>query len=109
VLEVVSILREARAKTLVAEGDSVYGVHFDQDQAVLFVGAVYDASSTNNQIFELPLSLGLATTSLGATEVVFSRLSGLADAVGAISVYELTDPAASTTITVSGAGIISSP
>ena len=108
-LEVVSVLRDARARTLVAEGDSAYSVHFDIGQVVLFPGSVYSPGSNNNEVVVLPEIVGLATTSLGATNVTFSRLSGEANTNGAVRVYLLADPTSSTTVTINTAGIISSP
>lgn len=108
-LGVVSILRDARTKTVVAESDSVYGVHFDVDQAVLFVGGVYSTTSVSNEVFSLPATMGIATSSLGATEVVFSALSGGPSVAGEISIYYLAEPSSSTTVTINSAGIISSP
>lgn len=108
-LQVVSILRDARAKTLVAEGDSVYGVHFDVDQIILFTGSSYSPNSISNETTTIPSAIGLATTSLGATDVVFNRLSGEPSVTGEIYIYRLAEPQASTTVTINGAGIISSP
>lgn len=106
---VVAVLREAQAKTLVAEGDSTYGVHFDDNQAVIFVGDTYNDSSGSNEIFYLSNLVGLATTSLGATDVVFSRLTGESSIAGAVNIYWLADPSASTTVNIHQTGIISLP
>ncbi len=107
--EVVSVLRQARSKTLVAEGDSAYGVHFDRDQVVLFAGSNYLSADPANEISVLPTEIGLATTSLGVNQVVFDRLSGQADSAGTLYVYWRSEVAASTTVIISEAGIISTP
>ena len=108
-LEVTSVLRDARARTLVAEGDSAYGVHFDANQIILFTGSVYNPNAASNATATLPSGVGLATTSLGATSVTFSRLSGEANTAGSVLIYLLTDATSSTTVTINTAGIISSP
>lgn len=108
-LEVVSVAREARAKTVVAQDDNVYGIHFDIDQVVLFAGSVYDADDDSNQVSALSVTIGLATTTLGADEIIFSRLSGEPSVSGSVIVYQLNNPTSSTTVTINEAGIISSP
>ena len=83
---VVSLLADARARTLASIGDTHYGVHFESSKAVLFEGSTYSESETEN----IELLLGARVTLSadlegGGSEVVFSRLTGKASKSGTIT------------------------
>ena len=108
-MAVLGLVRDARARTLVAKGNVAYGVHFDINQAVLFSGSVYQAGQAGNVAVSLPRGIGLATTSLGVNELLFTKLSGEPNVSGSLRLYRLVNPAAATTITINPAGIVSTP
>lgn len=99
-----SLLREARSRTLASESASAYGVRFDPSGLTLFRGS-YSAGDPGNETYALP-SLVTATTSLagGASEVVFERLTGEAAAHGEATVSLLADPGRNRTIIIRPTG-----
>lgn len=104
--DVGNALRDSRGHTLGSKGDTVYGVHIDEDAVVLFTGTTYSSTSPDN--VTIPFSYGIrATSSLAGntTEVLFSRLTGLPSATGTIVLSDA-DTNSSNTITVYGSGLI---
>lgn len=104
---VVSVLHEARAMTLSAVDDTRYGVHFDEDKAVLFRGAVYSAASATNVATTLNSQVGIRNISLsgGGANVVFNRLTGATAQYGTLEIYLKSAPTTYLTITISGTGV----
>jgi len=85
--QIVSILRDARSRTMASVGNTAYGVHFEESKAVLFQGGIYDALSPTNETYLLPASLIISSISLGGPQdVVFQRLNGFASASGTVTV-----------------------
>ncbi len=106
---VVSLLNEARSRTLDGDAGTQYGVHLASDRAVEFVGATYSSSASTNKTLLLDSSVSLGSISLSGSgsDVVFSRLSGNATGYGTF-VISLVSGAGSKTITVNRAGIVTS-
>lgn len=75
--EVLSVLRQAQAKTLAGEGNTTWGVRIEAPRYILFRGASY-AGATLTEIFSLPTSIEIANITLagGGQEVVFNKLTG---------------------------------
>lgn len=93
---IVSLISQARTDTLSSKDDTVYGVHFETDRAVLFKGTTFTEPSADNIEIELDQKVELSTISLngGGDDVVFKRLSGKTDEHGTITI-SLTDNASS--------------
>lgn len=75
---IISLLRLAQAKTLAGQDGSVWGVHLEQAQAVLFRGASY-ASATYTSAFTLPQTVEIImppSLTGGGSDVIFAALSG---------------------------------
>lgn len=105
---VVSVLQQARNKTIAGEGDSVYGVRLDVDQVVLFTGSTYNSNDDDNVVSPLNSLISLSTSSIGVNQIVFNKLSGASSATGDVIIYLNSDPDASTTVRINTAGIVSS-
>ncbi|OGZ44358.1 MAG: hypothetical protein A3J55_03640 [Candidatus Ryanbacteria bacterium RIFCSPHIGHO2_02_FULL_45_17b] len=105
--EAVSFLQEARAKTLSSENDSVYGVHFETSQFVLFTGDTYNAASASNKVRALPSSVEISSFLLtgGGDAVVFKRLTGETATYGTITFRRTDDPSITKTIEVVSTGL----
>ena len=105
---VVSVINEARTKTLAAVNSSVYSVRIQSDRVILFSGASYNSADTTNQttLFETPIT---GTWSLqptpGTTDTItFVRLTGTTTNSGTIT---LSIPSGATrTVTISSLGTI---
>ncbi|MBX4181331.1 hypothetical protein KW807_00505, partial [Candidatus Parcubacteria bacterium] len=105
---VVSVLNEARSTTLSSLNASQYGVKVDPTQVTLFKGSSYSVGAPDNVLNTLDSSVGIRNISLagGATQVVFDRLTGRTGESGTFELYLINDPTSSSTISVSGSGII---
>ena len=89
--EMIAIVNQARSKTLAAEGGSGYGVHFDPNDAVLFVGPTYTPGDPGNVVDAIDPSIELDSVSLsgGGQEVLFDGLTGGTDDDGTVIVRRL--------------------
>lgn len=90
--EGLSLLEEARSKTLSSENSSSYGVHFESDKMISFKAPYVSGNLENKEIF-LNSFVSVSGISLngGGSEVVFKRLSGETDNYGSITISQKTD------------------
>lgn len=104
---IVSLLQEARTKTLASYNNTFYSVYFDTNSAVLFTGGTYSAVDTSNKVvpYETPVTLQSVTVAGGGSKVSFDRLKGTTSQSGTIVVG--TADGVSKTITVSSSGVVS--
>lgn len=104
---VVSLLQEARAKTLGSYNNTFYSVYVDTSSATLFTGGTYSSVDTTNKTtpFESPVVLQSTTLLGGGAQVSFDRLKGTTAQSGTIVVG--IPGGASKTISVSASGVIS--
>ncbi len=107
--EIISALRLAQNKTLASEAAEQYGVHFETNKYVLFKGTVYNASATDNVIFNLPFNVEIDTIGLagGQSEAIFERVSGLTEKFGQISLRLKSDLSQTKTIYLANSGQVS--
>lgn len=105
VVEVYETLREARSLTLGSDEDTTYGVHLDTDEIVLFSGGTFVSGDISNIVRPLSGVTVSSTLSGGVDDIVFSRRTGTTSSTGIITITS-GDATASTTITVSGTGVI---
>ena len=73
-----TVLSEAREHTLSSQDDSQYGVHFEADRVVVYKGATYVSDAVTNEVYLLPSSTFISTTTfaLGGSNILFNRLLG---------------------------------
>jgi prepilin-type N-terminal cleavage/methylation domain-containing protein len=104
---VAAILERARSMTLSSEADSVYGVHFDTDKAILFRGTLYDSATTSNQTHLLtgPVFISERNIAGGGFDIVFARLTGGTQNFGTIKI-SLKDGTSTSTIEIFQTGLI---
>lgn len=101
------IVHDARARTLGSESNNQYGVHFETTQVVLFLGNIYNASASTNEIYILPVGITISSVGLVfGNEVVFARLTGLPSTTGTITFQLIRDSAQTKTITILSSGIV---
>ena len=84
---VVSMLADARARTLASIDDSQYGVHFATDRSILFKGTSYTDGAATNVTLTLSSNVSISDISLpgGGSDVLFSRLTGKTSQSGSIT------------------------
>lgn len=105
---VLGAFEEAHARTLASDSGSQYGVHVDTSSITIFQGATYTVGSASNEVRELPARTAVTNIALtgGASEVLFSRLTGATSATGTITVAQTINPTHTRTITVYDSGLV---
>ncbi len=108
VLEVESVLHQARSQTLASQEGLSYGVWFDNDRLVLFRGEEYNEVDDRNVIFILPPVVSIDNIELSgdSTMVVFDRLTGEALFFGQIDLVLTSNTNKRKVIEISPAGVI---
>lgn len=86
---IISDLKNQQIRAMVGDvgdGSDVgpYGLHFDEDQYVLFFGETY--SSTDSANFEIPLSENIEFTTL--TDIIFSEKEGELSSPSSITIRD---------------------
>jgi len=104
--DILTLLDEARTRTLSSDGASPYGVYFESGRITLFKGAVFNAAAPDNKEVSIHNRLTISGITLagGVVSVVFKRLTGATDQSGAVTVSLATDNSRQRVITVSAAG-----
>jgi len=108
VRKVVTLLQEARNRTLAGRDAFQYSVHFDTNQAVLFRGSSYSSSDTLNEFLTLNPILQFSNISLngGGSNVVFQKLTGKTNQFGSTTISFITSASTSETIIINASGLI---
>lgn len=103
----VSVINEARSKTLSSQDFSQYGAHFEASKIVLFKGTTYAASSPNNASSTLSSFIEISGTSLngGGSDVVFQKLTGKTDNYGTVTFRVKANASKTKTINIKSTGI----
>lgn len=106
--EVVSVIREARDKTLARENGFAYGVHLEANQFVLFRAPAYTTGEPSNVSHATPNNFRLINISLagGGADIVFQPISGETNMSGAFVVLHDGALAPSSTIRIYATGIV---
>jgi Tfp pilus assembly protein FimT len=107
--EVVALINEARSKTLSSANFSQHGAHFETNRVVLFQGAIFSPSDSNNKELKFPDFVEIFSITLngGGADMVFQKLTGKTSQYGTIILRAKKDTAKTKTITVESTGIIS--
>lgn len=83
---VLSVLSEARSKTTASEGNSRYGVHFEESKAILF-RETYVAGSVDNVEFKIVGPVKISNIAIsGGSDVIFKKISGETDNNGSLTI-----------------------
>jgi len=114
--EFISILKLAQSKTLASEGSGGqaknYGVYINTGvlpvKIILFRGQSYATREQGaDQIFSLPVTIELYDVNFNsASEVVFSRLTGVPEQSGSVSFRVVSDYSKNKTVYVSSSGAV---
>lgn len=96
--EVIQALRRAQSNAMAVDGDVTWGVYFTSGQYSLFKGASY-ATRTDEEVFDTLDDIAFG----GISEIVFTKLTGLPDSTGNIT---LTLDAEVETISINSVGRI---
>ena len=111
VIQITSLLGEARSRSAAQASSTSWGVHFDNTGAPPFFATFYSgaySTSTRTGYYKLPTSLVYATSTVpsgSSVDITFNQISGLASASTSITLL-LTGPGptSSSTIHVASSG-----
>lgn len=102
---VFSSIQLARSKTLASHNDTVYGIHFDTNQYVIFEGSTYSSGAATNEVYSLSSDYEFFNIDLsGGSTVVFERITGAADKPGTVGIRSKTQPTNQRTIHILATG-----
>lgn len=105
-LKITDALRRARAQSMYAVQDSVWGVHFTSTDYTVFRGSSYNPADVYNDTFILPGILTISTITINGSgsDIIFDRIAGTTSTFGTTTVQN--DAAESRTIVVNSGGTI---
>jgi len=106
--QIITVIEEARVKTLSSSKSLQYGVRFGSDKIVLFEGGVFIEGAINNQETLFPDSVEIYAVLLneGGSDVIFRKLTGETDQFGTISVRSKKNQSVSKDIKIKSTGVI---
>jgi len=104
--EIVGMLHDARSRTLASKDKTTYGVHFEENAAILFAGSSYDPAAATNEVYSLNGVKIIFTNLPAGNSIVFLRLTGEIAAEAALALQSSRDSARAKTIAILASGII---
>ena len=103
---IVSTLEQAKSNALAGKGGTTHSVVFASSSFTMFTGSTFNASSTSNRIHNIDTGFALSTTYTSNNTVTFSRLNGLPQASGTITIKSLSDASSTKSIQIGTQGDI---
>lgn len=105
---VISIINEARSKTISSKNASEYGAHFEQTKIVSFKGTVFNSFDPNNKEVFFSEGVEIYNISLngGSADLFFKKFTGGTDMYGTISLRLKRDNSKIKIIKISQSGIV---
>ncbi len=105
--QIVAVLREARDRALTGSAPGGYGIHFEENRYVRFVGPSYASGTPTNVIYYAPSSLQLYDIHAGGdSNIIFDPVDGAPDSSGSTSIRIIDDPSQYRTIHIFSTGAI---
>jgi prepilin-type N-terminal cleavage/methylation domain-containing protein len=102
-----AVLEQAKSDAIAGKSAASYGVWFDSGSYAYFQGSAYSAGAGTNKVTILPGGWKLSTTtSSGRSYIVFTHLTGAAQATGTVTVSKIADPSLARSISIGSAGDI---
>lgn len=103
---IIGLLNRAKSNSNSSLNSENYGVHFESDYMVYFVGDTYSSQSSNNE--RVDFESGITLLSGNGSNIVFPRLTGDVFGYGTITLKLTALPARTKTITITKTGSVSS-
>ena len=103
----IAFVRDARLLSIASKDAMPFGIHIENDKAVLFEGSTYVPGGTNEKVivFSDKVYMYSYSLNLGIPDIVFARLTGNTSNFGTITL-SLKDNSASTSITILRTGVV---
>ena len=110
--DIVSLLNEARNNTISSKDSKNYGVHFSENQIVLFSGSTYSSSASDNKVVTfdsvvhivIPSGIILANNTSGNNNIIFERIMGNTNQSGTITLTLVSDSNVQKVISINKTG-----
>jgi len=101
-LLILSVLGDARSLAMSSKYFSDYGVHFNNDSAVLFKGDSFNQNDSSNSLYYINHLVSISNISLagGSSNVIFKKVSGETDNSGTIIISLSDDASVNKIITI---------
>lgn len=104
--KIIAEINYARSQTLGSENRSSWGIRFESSRIIRFKGTAYNSGDPSNAEVLLPRDTSINSINLGGSlDVVFDRLTGRTSNNGTITLGLISNPQASTTISIYASGI----
>jgi type II secretory pathway pseudopilin PulG len=103
---IISLLNKAKSDSQASLNSSNYGVHFENDYMVYFIGMTYTENNPDNQ--RVDFETGVTIQSGVGNSIIFPRLTGDVIGYGTVVIKLTALPTRTKTITVTKTGSISS-
>ena len=104
--QVISLLTEARSRTLSALSGTNYGVSLATNQLVLFQGASYPGTTLETLELNTGVSLTGINLSGGGSVIIFNKLTGKSDQSGTLVLSLDSDTSQTKTIKLETTGVV---
>lgn len=106
---ILSLINQARSQTLAAKNDINYGIYFATSSITIFPGDVYDQEAIENKETILSTKVTISDISIAGSgaSIIFSRLTGITNASGTITVSLVSDVDKNKVILINEAGLAS--
>ena len=102
VQQLTTTLQAARDQTISSKGRTAYGVHFETNRYTLFAGTTYSPGAATNEVHNLDSAVQISAVSLGGpVDVTFTRLSGLAQPTGSVTLQLVQSQTVTATVQIS--------
>ena len=107
---ILTLVNQARSQTLAAKNDLNYGVYFATSSVTIFSGSIYDQEALDNKEIILSDKVNISDISIGGagdSSIIFSRLTGITNASGTVTVSLVSSIEKNKVILINEAGIAS--
>lgn len=104
-VEVESLIKETRNKTLASESTTQFGIYFTPGSVTTFEGLSYSPTNPTNRLYTVAPTVVSYKFSNSSSSITFARLTGEVSATGTISLYDKLSNS-TTTITILKSGLL---
>ena len=106
--DALSLIDEARMKTISSYNNMQHGVHFETSRMVLFKGTTFSESDLDNKEVSIHSLIEIVNISLNnsSSDLVFQRINGKTDNYGSIVIRVKSNPSRAKQININSTGII---
>src|SRR3989344_5506843 len=90
--ELVSLISQARSRTIASVNDANHGVHLTADEAALFQGSSYNGDAIQTLAINPALTLSAISLDDDGNDIIFKKISGKTNQFGSLTLTLNSDP-----------------